>query len=176
MRYLPAVVCLCLVTLIGCEEKLRPATVAATGELPSQESWRSRVIFTDSARTRAILWAGHIAVFTAGKYTMLDDSVHVDFYNDDGNHTSALTSRRGRVNDATRDFDAYENVIVVSDSGTTLKTQKLYWSNATRTIHTDAYVDIVSPTEHICGTGMVSDEDLKHYRIFQVSGQVVTHE
>jgi len=162
--------------LTGCEEKLRPALVAVQHEIPSQESWNSRVVFSDSARVKAILWAGHISMFSAGRYTLLDDSIHVDFYNDAGEHTSSMTARRGRVNDATRDFEAYENVVVVSDSGTTLKTEQLFWNNNDRTVHTDAFVDILSPTEHIMGTGLISDQSLKNYRIFRVTGQAVTQE
>jgi LPS export ABC transporter protein LptC len=169
------VACLLLSLLVGsCEEKLRPSLVPVQDELPSQESWRSRVIFSDSAHVKAILWAGHIAVYATGHFTLLDDSVHVDFYNERGEHASTLTARRGKVDDLTDNFEAHENVVVVSDSGTTLRTDRLYWTNADRTIHTDAYVDIVSPTEHISGTGMISDEALKKYKIFKVSGQTVT--
>ncbi|HTX99105.1 MAG TPA: LPS export ABC transporter periplasmic protein LptC [Bacteroidota bacterium] len=159
--------------LVSCEERLRPSFVNVQHEIPSQESWRSRVIFSDSSQVKAILWAGHIAVYATGHFTQLDDSVHVDFYNTLGEHTSTLTARRGRVDDATNNFEAHENVVVVSDSGTTLRTERLYWTNADRTIHTDAFVDITSPTEHISGTGMVSDEALKNYKIFKVSGKSV---
>ena len=40
----------------------------------------------------------------------------------------------------------------------------------------DAFVDIVSPTEHIMGHGMESDQSLKNYRIFRVTGQRTTYE
>ncbi len=29
-------------------------------QLPSQESWNSVITFTDSGKTKAILWAGHL--------------------------------------------------------------------------------------------------------------------
>jgi LPS export ABC transporter protein LptC len=175
MRRTALACALLLLACSGCEEKLRPALVTLDSEAPSQESWRTTVMFSDSARTKAVLWAGHISVFSVGRFTKLDDSVHVDFFNEQGVHTSILTARWGKVNDATRDFEAYEHVVVVSDSGTTLRTERLFWDNATSKIHTDAFVDIVSPKEHISGTGMVSNQDLKNYRIFKVSGQV-SHE
>jgi len=159
--------------MISCEDRLRPSFVNVQNEIPSQESWRSRVIFSDSSKVKAILWAGHIAVFSTGHYTLLDDSVHVDFFDELGRHSSTLTARRGRVDDLTDNFEAHDHVVVVSDSGTTLRTERLYWTNADRSIHTDAFVDIVSPNEHISGTGMVSDEGLKNYKIFKVSGQSV---
>jgi LPS export ABC transporter protein LptC len=166
-----------LLILAGCEEKLSPSVIPISqNDHPSQESWRSTVIFSDSARLKAILWAGYIASYQSRQVTLLDDSVHVDFYNEAGIHSSILTARKGKVNDATQDFEAYTNVVVVSDSGTTLKTDRLFWTNSTRQIHTDAFVDITSPTERIMGQGMVSDQGLKNYRIFKVTGQAIQRE
>ena len=166
--------CAASLLLAGCGERITPAVVPLPEKaLPSQESWQSTVYFTDSARIKAVLWAGHIADFQGERVTLLDDSVHVDFFDEEGRHTSLLTARRGKVNDATQDFEAYDSVVVVSDSGSTMKTDRLFWTNADRTIHTDAFVDITSPTEHIMGRGLVSDQDLKNYRIFKVTGEAV---
>lgn len=166
-----------LLAWAGCGERVNPSVVPLPqSALPSQESWRSTVTFTDSARVKAVLWAGHIAEYQGERTTLLDDSVHVDFFDEEGRHTSLLTARRGKVNDATQDFEADDSVVVVSDSGSTMKTDRLFWTNADRTIHTDAYVDITSPTEHITGKGMVSDQDLRNYRIFRVTGEAVKGE
>lgn len=163
--------------LSACEEKIRPSVVAVNQtDYPSQESWKSTVTFTDSGKVTAILWSGHIASYAERQYTLLSESVRVDFFNEMEEHTSLLTARRGKVNDRTQDFAAYENVVVISDGGTTLRTDSLYWDNATRKIRTEAFVDIVSPTEHIMGHGMVSDQGLKNYTIFKVTGQAVTGE
>lgn len=170
----------CIVTvilLVGCEEKLKPSVVTVNpAQLPSQESWNSTVTFTDSAKVKAVLWAGHISVYSTQQYTLLGDSVRVDFYDEFEHHTSRLTSLRGRVNDRTQDLEAYDNVRLVSDSGTELKTERLFWDNASRTIRTDVFVEIISPTEHIMGHGLVSDQGLKNYKIFRVTGRAVTQE
>jgi len=168
---------LAVLLFAGCEDRVRPSVVAlGQTEVPSQESWNSTVVFSDSARTRALLTAGYIAVYTPQGYTLLSDSVHVDFYDDEERHTSQLTARRGRVNDRTRDFTAYESVKVLSDSGTVLKTDSLQWRNEEQIIITGAYVDIISPTEHITGHGLVSDQALRNYRILRVTGQTVAKE
>lgn len=173
----PVIVLLCGLALAGCEEKVKPTIVpVASKELPSQESWNSTVVFSDSAQLKAVLWSGHISAFASRQVTELADSIHVDFYNEQEQHTSLLTARRGVVHDATRDLEAYENVVVTSDSGTVLRTERLFWNNLTRKIHTDAFVDIKSPTEHIMGHGMESDQGLKNYRIFRVTGQAVSNE
>ena len=161
----------------GCEEKLRPSVVTLDyTAIPSQESWNSTVTFSDSAKTKAILWVGHVAVYSGRQYTLLSDSLHVDFFDELEHHTSVLTARRGRVNDRTKDFTAYENVVVNSDSGVVLKTDSLFWHNATRKIQTDMFVEITSSTERIMGHGLISDQGLKNYKIFRVTGRTVTNE
>ncbi len=166
-----------LIVSTGCEDKLQPSIVPIPGAgSPSQESWRSTITFSDSARIKAILWAGHIAVFTDKEYTLLDDSVHVDFFNLNREHTSELTAQRARVNDRTKDFAAYDKVVVVSDSGSVLKTDSLFWNSRTQKIETDAFVEIISPTEHIRGHGLISNQNLTDYRIFRVTGEAVVKE
>ncbi|MFI5252419.1 MAG: LPS export ABC transporter periplasmic protein LptC [Bacteroidota bacterium] len=162
----------------GCEEKLQPS-VTSNGpprDIPSQESWNAKIVFSDSGRISAILHAGHIAVYDDRRYTTLDSNITVDFYDENAKHTSILTARRGRVNDITHDFEAYENVVVVSDSGGTLRTEELFWDNGRALIHTEKFVDITSPTEHIQGMGLESDQNLKHYTIKHVTGQAITNQ
>ena len=174
MRY-HSLALVCCVLLVGCGEKIRPTVVSdIVSDIPSQESWNSTVTFSDSAKVKAILWAGYIAAYASRQETLLNDSLHVDFFNEQEEHTSLLTARRGKVNDRTQDFIAYGNVVVISDSGTILKTDSLFWTNATRKIHTEAFVEIISPTEHIMGHGMISDQSLKNYTIFKVTGKAAT--
>lgn len=172
------VIFLSVVLLAGCEERVKPP-ISSTGvgqDVPTQESWNATITFTDSGRVSAILRAGHIASFADRKLTRLDSNLTVDFFDERGHHTSVLTARRGMVNDVTHDFEAHDNVVVVSDSGTTLKTEDLYWSNATQKVHTPASVHITSPTERIDGQGFESDQGLKKYTIFKVTGQAKTNE
>ena len=165
----------CSWMLTSCEDKVQPSVLPIDQrELPTHQSWNSTVTFSDSARTKAVLWAGSIAAYSDKMITLLDDSVRVDFFDENQHHTSLLTAHAGRVNDRTRDLAAYFNVVVTSDSGTVLKTDSLFWENATRKIVTDAFVEIISATEHIMGHGLVSDQSLKNYRIMRVTGQAVT--
>jgi len=174
----PLFVLLCVLLHACSEEKVKPAIFpAGVGrDVPSQESWNATITFTDSGRVTAVLRAGHIAMFADRKYTLLDSSVTVDFYDRQQRHTSVLTAKRGKVNDVTHDFEAHENVVVVSDSGTSLRTEELFWNNQTQRTSTPAFVDIVSPAEHIQGQGFESDQSLSHYTIFKVTGQAKPNE
>ncbi len=162
--------------LVGCEEKVKPAVTSfgMNKDIPSQESWNATITFTDSGRVTGILRAGHIMVLDDKNITLMDSDIKVDFYDENQNHTSVLTAKRGVVNDITHDFEAHENVIVVNDSGTTLRTQELYWTNSTQKIHTPAYVEINSPKEQLQGQGFESDQSLVNYTIYKPTGRVKT--
>ena len=163
--------------LIACEEKTKPPISMGLGsDIPGQESWNANITFTDSGKVTGIVHAGHISMYPERKYTILDSNITVDFYDENERHTSTLTAKHGRVNDLTNDFEAHGNVVVVSDSGSTLKTDNLFWTNARRKIHTPDYVEIASAKEKLQGHGFESDQDLRHYIIFRVTGQAKTNE
>jgi len=159
------------VNFFGCEEKLKPTVVPISGNLPDQESWNSAIVFTDSGVTKGILKSGHAVVFNNQNKTYLGDSVRVDFFDEQGHHTSFLTSDSGIVDDQTNDLEAIGNVYARNDSGTSLWTQRLYWNNKTQKVTSDVFVRIVSPKETIEGIGFQSDRDLRNYTIFNVSGE-----
>jgi LPS export ABC transporter protein LptC len=155
--------------LFGCQqERVQPSIMSniQLDKYPSQESWHSKVTFTDSGKTKAILFAGHIRVFYDTQETLLDSSLKVDFYDENQIHSSTLTSKRGRVDDATENLFARDSVVVVNDSGVTITTSELMWRNKDRKIVSDKFVTIVSPTEKIQGYGFESDQSLRFYTIY----------
>lgn len=158
--------------MAACDDKVEPSRVDVNPSvLPSQESWNTAVTFSDSGRMRAVLHAGHVAVYDLTHTTELDSSVRVDFYSAAGFHTSVLTSQAATIDDATKDMTARGNVVVVSDSGTTVTTELLRWDNKRRKIHSDQFVRIVSPREILQGYGFEADQDLRSYVIYKISGQ-----
>lgn len=138
-------------------------------ELPSQESWKSTVFFTDSGKTRAILTAGHLQLFSTKKETYLDEGVKVEFFNSQEIKTTTLTSKRGRVDERTNDLFAMDSVVAVNDSGIVVKTEELKWRNSDKKIVSDKFVTIDSPDEHIEGYGFESDQHLRNYVIYNIT-------
>jgi LPS export ABC transporter protein LptC len=159
--------------LNGCEEKVKPSVTSLefSNDIPSQESWNATITFTDSGRVTGILRAGHILDYAMKRVTFLDSMITIDFFDDSMRHTSVLTAVQGLVNNATQDLEAHGNVIVVSDSGSTLRTESLYWTNRTQRIHTPDFVEITTPTESIQGHGFESDRSLKNRTIYKVTGR-----
>jgi LPS export ABC transporter protein LptC len=157
---------------IGCDSKEVKPHVDSTisgGELPAQESWNSTVFFTDSGKTRAILYTGHLQVFNMKKETLLDEGLKVEFFNNQEQKTTTLTSKRGRVDEKTNDLYAIDSVVAVNDSGIVVKTDELKWRNKDQKIVSDKFVTIDSPQEHIEGYGFESDQHLRNYVIYNIT-------
>jgi LPS export ABC transporter protein LptC len=158
--------------IYGCtKEKVEPTVnVQLTAEeIPDQESWNSTIFFTDSGRTRAILNAGHLRVFSNIKETLLDSNIRVDFYNNEEILTTTLTSKRGRVDEKTNNLYAIDSVVAVNDSGIVISSDEMIWRNKDRKIVSDKYVTIVSPKEKIEGYGFESDQNLRNYIIYNIT-------
>jgi LPS export ABC transporter protein LptC len=151
-------------------QKVKPSVDPSLSveELPAQESWDATVFFSDSGRTTAILKAGHLRMFSDRKETLLDEGVKVDFYDENEIKTSTLTSKKGRVDDATRDLYAIDSVVVENDS-VTIRTDELKWRNSDKKIVSDKFVTIISPKEKIQGYGFESDQHLQNYVIYNIT-------
>ncbi len=158
--------------IYGCtREKVEPTVnVQLTAEeIPDQESWNSTIFFTDSGRTRAILIAGHLRVFSRNKETLLDSNIRVEFYNNEEIHTTTLTAKRGRVDELTNNLYAIDSVVAVNDSGIVITSDEMMWRNKDRKIVSEKYVTIVSPKEKIEGYGFESDQNLRNYIIYNIT-------
>jgi len=174
----PVILCFVLMMVLGgCEEKIKPSILPdIDGEsLLQQESWNSTVTISDSGIVKAVITAGYIRVYEAPRRTLLSEGVVVDFYDETKTKTSILTSEEAKVNDLTNDLEAWRNVVVVSQTDRTiLRTERLFWDNRRGLIHTPEFVRIASETEKIQGTGFESEQNLRNYRIFKVSGETQT--
>jgi LPS export ABC transporter protein LptC len=165
--------CAVALSFIGCEEKIQPSVISTVdkGTLPQQESWNSTIVVSDSGRISAIIVAGYIRVSELSRQTQMSQGVKVRFFNHEGKQTSILTSDEGTVDEATNNLEARKNVIVVSSDSSRMMTEQLFWDNQRQLIYTPLYVQIRTVKEKMQGHGFESDQSLKHYRVFRVTGQ-----
>ena len=167
--FLPILLLLSLISCTGKDVKPKVDSSFIVEELPAQESWNSTVFFTDSGKTVAILYSGHLQLFNTRKETILDDGVKVEFFNSLEVKTTTLTSKRGRVDERTNDLFAIDSVVAVNDSGIVVKTDELKWRDKDRKIISNKFVTIDSPDEHIEGYGFESDQHLRNYVIYNIT-------
>jgi LPS export ABC transporter protein LptC len=174
LRIIGFIVFSCL-AIIGCEEKIKPTVLPGVDSqtLPQQESWNSKIVLSDSGRVKAVIHAGYLRVFQTPPETHMTQGIVVHFYDEQGAESSVLTAKSGKVNDITKNLEATGDVLVVSSDSTNLRTEILFWDNKRQLIHTPEFVNIDSPKERLQGYGFESDQHLRSYRIFRVSGETV---
>ncbi len=174
IRVVKSIIVLLVVSLFlfGCEEKLKPSVIQTIDSrlLPQQESWNSDIVVSDSGHVHAIIHAGNLRVFENDHRTQLSKGVTVHFFSTEGHETSVLTSEEGSVDETTNNLEADKHVVAISTNGSRLVTEQLFWDNQRQLIHTPEYVEITTPKEKINGHGFESDQTLKNYKIFSVTG------
>ena len=168
--------CAVALSFFGCEEKILPSVISTIDSrtLPQQESWHSTIVVSDSGRISAIIAAGYIRVSELSRQTEMSQGVKVRFFNREGKQTSTLTSDEGTVDEGSNNLEARKNVVVISSDASQMKTEQLFWDNQRQLIYTPEYVQIKTVKEKMQGHGFESDQSLKNYRVFRVTGQTQT--
>ena len=142
----------------------------SSNEYPDQESWNAKMYFTRDGKRQAVLTAGYIAKYNNQHYTILKEAVRVDFYDSEGKVKSVLTSQEGKVMDETQDMIASGNVELVSNNGTHLYADELFWDNKPAKIRSRVPVKITTRTDTLFGDTFISDPDLNDYEITNPHG------
>jgi LPS export ABC transporter protein LptC len=142
----------------------------ASNAYPDQESWNAKMYFTRDGKRQAVLTAGYIAKYSSQHYTLLKEAVRVDFYDSEGKVKSVLTSREGKVLDETQDMIASGDVELVSNNGTHLYADELFWDNKPAKIRSRVPVKITTKTDTLFGDTFLSDSDLDDYEITNPHG------
>jgi LPS export ABC transporter protein LptC len=156
---------------LGCRSQEQQTVTPQNYDGPDQEGWNSRITVTSNGRQTAIVQYSHMEKFSRRREVKFDDGLVVDFYNPEGKHTSNLVSERGVLYEETNDVEALGNVVVKSDSGATVLTQRLRWDNGRQKIVSNEFVTIVTAqNDTLYGQGFQSDQSLKHWSIGKPSG------
>lgn len=161
---------LVLISLIGCDSAPSEKTKVDTVRYPSQESWNTHLTITHEGRKTAVMQAAHVRKFADMKITLISDGLTIDFFNDQGQHTSILTAKGGELKDVRQDMLAYGNVIVTSDSGAVLFSDTLRWDNKKQKIISEIPVKIVTKTDTLFGDTFISGPNLENYQLTNSRG------
>ena len=155
------------------EEKIEPNIDFSSDEknMPIQESWDSKIVFTEKGIIQGILYSDHLRSYEVPKEKLID-VLRIEFYNKSGKRSSVLTSKKGKIDDITQNMFAIDSVVAVNDSaGIKLETDQLMWRKKDQKIVTDKFVKITSDKEIIEGYGFESDQHLQNYVIYNITYQ-----
>ena len=161
-----------MLSVAGCQEISGPrGEDPEPGERPEQELFDATIHFYQDDRLSGTLQAGRIRKYTKRATVLLDSGVVMEFFNQQGQRTTVLTSDSGRVNETKRDMVATGHVVARSDSGQVLETEELKWDNRLRKIISDVNVTLTTETDTIYGVGFTADEHLQNWQIRQPTGK-----
>jgi len=131
--------------MTGCgtnpQENARPGDTGR--EYPSQEGWHSVYRITRAGRPRAVIRYGHMVKFDSRAIYYFDEGVQVDFFDEAGRRVSVLTAERGTYYEQTRDVFGTGNVVIVSDTGVTVMTEKIRWDEQRGKIISDTLSTLI---------------------------------
>lgn len=156
---------------LGCHSLDEPSPSRSAAEGPDQEGWNSTIMVTSNGRVTALVKYHRMEKFSKKRRVFFKDGVEVDFYNQQGQHSSKLNATSGVLYEETNDVTASGNVVVVSDSGITLRSDSLRWDNRRQKVITEAFVKVTTAGgDTLHGIGFESDPNLKHWHIRKPSG------
>ncbi|RKY79971.1 LPS export ABC transporter periplasmic protein LptC [candidate division KSB1 bacterium] len=157
---------------IGCQHQEKTSLPkAVSSEIPDQEGWNSTLIISSLGKVNAKLQYGHMAKFSDKQIVYFDQGVQLDLYNEQGEHSSRVTAKRGLFNERENFVEAINNVVAHSDSGdVTLFTSRLRWDDRRKKIITNDFVTFVTDKDTLYGYGFESNANLTHWVIKKPSG------
>ncbi len=133
-------------------------------QVPVQESWNSTITLSNLGSRNSDVYADHIMQFEEPERIILDGNVRAELYQDN-RHTSTLTADSAVVFREESVMHAFGNVMAKSDSGVTLLTEKLAYSQKSEKIMSDTTVTVTTAEDTLHGTGFESNSDLTEWQI-----------
>lgn len=162
----------------GCEEEQIPVRI--NYNLPDQEFKNSRIIITEKGITTAIVWAHRASVFEDRNYTVIEDSIAIEFFNKEGEKVSTLTALSGEVWGLYEKVDSLRaegNVVIVSDERKAkMETSVIRWDANAHMIYADSTVRLSTEDAVQTGVRFVATDDLKSYTMENVTGVIQSEE
>lgn len=144
-----------------------------TGEKPDrpgQEGWNSVAVFSSGGVKDAELHFAHMQKWDTKQLTTFRNGLRVEFF-EKGTHSATLTSDSGEIRSNTNNLFAYGNVVIVSDSGVSMQTEKIYWDHQKQRIFADGLVTMTTDEDTLRGYQFESNKDLTNWKMKNASGR-----
>ncbi len=170
MRFIPWALIIPLL-LGGCEKKT-PAERKEVLSGPDQVLEKSSITFTSEGKRTTVVYADRISKYLEEEKAVLQ-GVRTEFYSQEGELSSTLTSREGTVFEGREEVEAKGEVVVITSEGVKLETPLLRWNTRTNRVYTDSTVKISREEEMVMGIGLEADPELKQIKIkAEVKGRI----
>ena len=140
--------------------------------MPNQEFDQVEMRQTHDGDLQFILNAPKLDRYDKLDRAIFYGGIHIRFY-EKGEESSQLTADRGEVHSNGNELIALGNVVITTDTGTTILTPRIKWERKSGLITSDTAVTIITDYDTLYGSGLIASENLKQRRILHPTG--VTH-
>lgn len=157
------------IVLIACGEWTDPGDTVNPSEKPNQEGWNSKAILTTDGVVSAEIDYVHMMRWDKRQLTTFRDGVIMDFY-EDGEHSGRLTADSGAIYTSTKNVVAVGRVVIVSDSGLSMRTEKVEWNEQKQRLFAEGRVMLTTQEDTLYGVEFESDRSLANWKMKSASG------
>ncbi len=154
--------------ILGCsgpDEETPSASPQSLALVPEQTFDDYRLIETEDGVRQWVLDSDHMTKYPDRQDLHLE-TVKMDFYRE-GAYFSTLTADSGLANQATHDVDVWGHVVVVTDDGRRLRTEKLHFDNGSGLITNEVYNEFERGDDIVTGIGLKATPDFEYIEIKQ---------
>lgn len=168
-----ALTSLAAAVLSSCENDMAEIDALTKPALEIEEGGNITGTLSQSGLIKAILKAPvMLRVKGDTLYTEFPESIHVDFYNEQGVLESTVQARYARYFELLRKVYLRDSVVVYNTAGDTLYAEDLWWDQNREIFYSDRNVRVVQPTQHLTGTGITATADFSKQTIRDPRGPV----
>jgi len=148
----------------SCERGNREGGSIGAADVPDQEFSDFTTVESDSGLVKWILKAPVARIYNARKL-LVTDSPRIEFFDEQGQLSSVLTSTKGEYNQVTHDLTALGNVVITSQEGYVLETESLVWVEKLGEMHSEDFIKFTRGRDVLTGNGLRGDPGLKNVEI-----------
>lgn len=159
--------------VVACENSMQEVKQLTNQKnLPQQSAQDITFIYSDSSLVKAKIEAPVLNNYSKenSSITVFPKGAQVSFYNAQLKVISTIKGNYAVYDQQKQTIDAKGNVVAVNEKGETLNTEQLRWDQAKEKITSHEFVKITTPDKIIMGTGFESDQNMNHYKIFNIKG------
>ncbi len=173
-----------ILVALSCEagkEQVQTSVVRQREVVPDQVLYGTRITLTELGLTQAIIAANIVKIYEDSSYASLEDSVHIDFFDEEGVHTSTLTADKGEIWGMYGEADSLrasgEVVIRSEEENALMEAPAIRWLTGEGTVYGVGTVKLTTENGFEQGVGFEAKDDLSEYRFRgPVSGEVRSEE
>ncbi len=165
-----------LFIITSCQQKASEKEVPQIYTGPLSTLIGATIIYSDSARQKAIVEADELLDLQNGDREV-PKGMFITFYEKDGSVSATLRANYAYFFKEDDKWKATGNVIVDNIANKeTLKSEELYWEPKNEDVYTDKFVRIETPGELMTGTGLKAKQDFSEWTLKNPEGLIDVEE